>query len=565
MPAKTHSAVVYSYIRFSHPDQAKGDSVRRQTEAARDWCFKNGLHLDENTTLRDLGRSAYTGEHRKNPDRHALAVFLKLVESGKVPKGSYLIIENLDRLSREDERSALRLWMDLLDQGVNIVQLHPETVFRHEKSDMVDIMRAIIELSRGHSESARKSERNGAAWEKRRRHARANGEILTHRVPFWLKASGGKMRLIPERAAALKRIYQLAAGGYGTAGIVKRLHEEKVKPFGLSDHWSRTYVALILRDRRAVGELQPRRINGKPDGKPLANYYPAAVTEADWQAVRAVKAGRRYYPGRTGVHVNVFANLLRHARDGDTYYCCTRSNARYASHWRVLLNTASQDGRAPAQSFPYATFERAVLSMLREIDPQEILAVDDKPDEALVLAGRLAEVEGKIAELEAELLRGDVAALARVLRQLETEKRDLAGELAEARQSAAHPLSVAWGEAQTLAAALDSAPDPKDARLRLRAALRRIVKEVWILPVARGKDRICAVQVFFAEGDSRRDYLICNKPPRSDGRGKSKGGSWQAWSLAEVAGADTFDLRRPADVAELEAILRDADFSGEKA
>src|ERR1700693_1779651 len=122
--------IAYSYIRFSSPEQAKGDSIRRQTEAAREWCQRNGLCLEETTTLLDLGKSAYTGEHRKNPDRHALAGFLKLVEAGKVPRGSYLIIENLDRLSREHERDALRLWMDLLDHGVNIVQLHPETVFR---------------------------------------------------------------------------------------------------------------------------------------------------------------------------------------------------------------------------------------------------------------------------------------------------------------------------------------------------------------------------------------------------------------------------------------------------
>src|SRR6516164_5727831 len=96
------AAVAYSYVRFSHPDQAKGDSLRRQTEAAAAWCKKNGVSLDTATTFRDLGRSAYTGAHRTNPDRHALAAFLKLVESGKVPHGSYLVLENLDRLSREE-------------------------------------------------------------------------------------------------------------------------------------------------------------------------------------------------------------------------------------------------------------------------------------------------------------------------------------------------------------------------------------------------------------------------------------------------------------------------------
>ena len=30
----TTTATAYSYVRFSHPEQAKGDSLRRQTAAA---------------------------------------------------------------------------------------------------------------------------------------------------------------------------------------------------------------------------------------------------------------------------------------------------------------------------------------------------------------------------------------------------------------------------------------------------------------------------------------------------------------------------------------------------
>src|SRR5206468_12624942 len=104
---------------------AEGDSLRRQTEAAAEWCLKNDVRFDETVTLRDLGKSAYTGAHRKNPDRHALAAFLKLVESGKVPRGSYLVIEALDRLTREHIRPALTLLLNLIDQGIRVVQLRP--------------------------------------------------------------------------------------------------------------------------------------------------------------------------------------------------------------------------------------------------------------------------------------------------------------------------------------------------------------------------------------------------------------------------------------------------------
>src|SRR4051812_28631745 len=99
--------IAYSYVRFSSPEQAKGDSLRRQDDAAQEWCQRNNVRLDTSTSFRDLGKSAYLGEHRKNPDRHDLARFLKLVEDGKVPKGSFLIIENLDRLTREHIQPAL--------------------------------------------------------------------------------------------------------------------------------------------------------------------------------------------------------------------------------------------------------------------------------------------------------------------------------------------------------------------------------------------------------------------------------------------------------------------------
>jgi DNA invertase Pin-like site-specific DNA recombinase len=49
----------YSYVRFSSPAQALGDSLRRQVEKGRAYCAKHGLTLDE--SLRDEGLSGYHG------------------------------------------------------------------------------------------------------------------------------------------------------------------------------------------------------------------------------------------------------------------------------------------------------------------------------------------------------------------------------------------------------------------------------------------------------------------------------------------------------------------------
>ena len=147
------------------------------------------------------------------------------------------------------------------------------------------------------------------------------------------------------------------------------------------------------------------------------------------------------------------------------------------------------------------------------------------PDTVQVLSGELSRVEAKIAELEAELLNGDVAALAKVLREQEARKRDLAARLAEARHKAAHPLSEKWGQAHSLLAALDSAPDRPDALLRLRSALRAIIEDIRLLIVARGRKRLAAVQVWF-KADGCRNYLILHKPEHATGERRIKGGWW---------------------------------------
>jgi len=48
----------YSCVRFSTPAQAEGDSKRRQTSMTADYCARQGLTLDTELNLMDLGVSA---------------------------------------------------------------------------------------------------------------------------------------------------------------------------------------------------------------------------------------------------------------------------------------------------------------------------------------------------------------------------------------------------------------------------------------------------------------------------------------------------------------------------
>jgi DNA invertase Pin-like site-specific DNA recombinase len=561
---ETAAPLAFSYIRFSHPDQARGDSLRRQTDGrVEQFCQRHRLTLDTTLSLRDLGVSAFRGRHRS--DKHDLGKFLELVRRGRIPVGSYLIVENLDRLSREEERPALRLWMDLLDAGINIVQLEPETIFRHEKSDMLDIMRAIMELSRGHGESKRKSDLIGPAWREKKRLAAAEKTPLTKRVPGWLKLVDGQWEVKQEAARTVRHIYHLATAGYGIGVIVKRLNADHIPTLGRADFWAHSSVAKILSNRAVVGEYQPYTGRGgqrKPDGKPIPGYYPRVIEDEEWFAAQAAMASRRSKPGRPAKeHVNLFAHLLHDARSQGTLQLVDKGE-RASGH--ILVPYQGRQGVKGSQnvSFPLRTFEPAILKCLHEIDPREVMGQEDEgKDRTLELQGRLDAIEAREEEIKAKLRNPRLAgldALVDVLATIADEKKALTEQLREARQADALPLGDAWDECQTLIGALDAAPDPEDARLRLRAALRRIVEGIWCLFVARGALRVAAVQVWFADGATHRDYLILHRPA-VNGFGGRKEGGWWSRSLASAVEPGDLDLRNREHAADLERALLSLD------
>jgi DNA invertase Pin-like site-specific DNA recombinase len=146
----------YSYIRFSTPDQAKGDSLRRQTAAARAWVDRNNVELDTELNLRDLGISAFRGA---NKETGALGTFLRAVEDGVVAQGSWLLVENLDRISRENAWDASFTMQSIIRAGITVVDLsdngrpyNTETL----RNDPTAIIVMVMMFARGNNESVTK-------------------------------------------------------------------------------------------------------------------------------------------------------------------------------------------------------------------------------------------------------------------------------------------------------------------------------------------------------------------------------------------------------------------------
>ena len=143
----------YSYIRFSTPEQAAGDSLRRQLDASKKYCSENNLSLDTRLILRDEGVSAYKGRNK----REALGEFLRLAQRGDIPSGSVLLVENLDRISREKPRKALRTLEAIVESGIEVVTLFDKRRHTVETlDDFMGLLASLVIMSRANEESATK-------------------------------------------------------------------------------------------------------------------------------------------------------------------------------------------------------------------------------------------------------------------------------------------------------------------------------------------------------------------------------------------------------------------------
>ena len=107
MSASDHQPKAYSYLRFSTPEQMRGDSYRRQTEMAERYAAKHGLTLDRELRMADEGISAFRA---KNVRQGALGRFLRAIDDELVPEGSFLLVENLDRVSRASPWDAMPIF-----------------------------------------------------------------------------------------------------------------------------------------------------------------------------------------------------------------------------------------------------------------------------------------------------------------------------------------------------------------------------------------------------------------------------------------------------------------------
>jgi len=471
---RTQTRIAYSYIRFSTPKQRLGNSRRRQLEQAEQYCKENNLALDTTLKMTDDGISAFKGD---NLLRGRLGEFMRLVDEKKVRPGSVLIVENIDRLTRQNVLDAQELFISIINRGIAIVTLTDRQVYSREliNENPFLLYTSLGSMMLANEESRKKSIRVRDAVQVRYAKAKKGKKLKGH-TPPWCEFRDEQFSPLPDRVETIRRIFDDYKRGLGAMLIAKKLNVEKVPPMGrTTKDWYKKSIRDLLMDKRVIGHAEHLNVQ---------DYYPRIISDELFYATQATRQKRKRFKGRASKNVgNLFSGLVRCGACGAASTMVRTHKPDYCYDYLVCENARTGRG-CKYKSFPYPNVEASFLELINKGHVRTFVAGDEgKPanTELEMVIGQLAEIESQIAKFERafEDEPNPPKGLLQRLKQLEIQHSAL--EMQRERISTEQHLpSVITDADLDVVQELRHKIKQENVRLRIREYLRRAVDEILL-------------------------------------------------------------------------------------
>ena len=157
---------------------------------AQDWCAKNDYRLDPKLSFVDKGLSGWKGDNAKRGD---LGKILAMQEAGLLNHVDVLLIENLDRFSRQTPRRAFKLFDQLLENGLPIQILdrsYPMLSLKLLEEEPRWLRVVLDDMERAYDESKRKSDLVLDGKKRAAEKASRKETVYTRQAPAWIGSIG---------------------------------------------------------------------------------------------------------------------------------------------------------------------------------------------------------------------------------------------------------------------------------------------------------------------------------------------------------------------------------------
>jgi DNA invertase Pin-like site-specific DNA recombinase len=295
------------------------------------WCQQHGYRLDDQLNLSDAGRSAYKGKHLSHGH---LGRFLELAEAGQLGDSPLLIIEAIDRLSRQEPMRALqRVVFALVDAGVRIAALEDNRIYDRESLQGDALVMLVLRCKAAHEYSQRLSRRVRDSWAATKQAMRDGTESGRGpnggKAPFWLDFDPTTRRWeLNDRAEDVRLIFD-ELQHHGLTLVAQTLNARgSLSPGGKP--WAHYSVRKVAIDPAVYGALRlgiydhaearaahHRWLKAKadaaakgqrfrepepqvPDVELIPDHYPPAIDQAAFDRVAAALTRRGASKGTAG-------------------------------------------------------------------------------------------------------------------------------------------------------------------------------------------------------------------------------------------------------------------------
>lgn len=429
----------YAYIRYSRAVQQTGDSENRQLTALD--LFETSIGTPIAEVVYDKGKSAFRGDNARSGNFKEM---LDRMESGAIRKGDYLVVESIDRITRQRVLDGVELLQGILKKGINIYTTVDKKTYSYNdpSRDFENLLMISLIAKRANEESETKSDRLLSVWKTRKARA-ANGEVIIKKgksIPYGLRVANDKFVIHEEEQKEIKKLFELLLKfGMNTALI--KINETSNKK------WSNGSLNKIIKNKTVIGCMATHRIEYTQEGKArkiltgyIENYYPNIIKPSLFYKVIDVMSNRKqknWSGRRTEQDFNIFKHCIfcsecggklyydhRGSRYKDKIYpffkcdnariqkhICTVDNIRFEYVFGSLLECINMANRL-ANDFPNdykGISTQAILlnsrveNLLASSDTSQDIEFEEKQNELISCRTKLSSLNAILSEADFKL------------------------------------------------------------------------------------------------------------------------------------------------------------------
>lgn len=304
----------YAYVRWSTAEQGEAgrDSQTRQTTPLEAFTKATGVPVVQ--TVIDNGVSAFRGANARTGQLKGL---LDRVESGEIEHGDYIIVESIDRLTRQRLQDSVDLIQSILKKGVRLHTVFDNKTYSYDdpNRDLETLILVGVIAKRAHEESDTKSRRLKSSWLNKRNAAETS--IIRKQCPYGFRYDEKTTNFIihEEEAKEIRHIFELLKS-MGILESIKRVNTYSKR------RWTRKHIDELIKTKSPIGVLCLSRRkedgNGRIIDRYVPGYFPKIIEDIEFDAaVSAIK--NRFNERKSGRRTINNYNIFRHCIQCETH------------------------------------------------------------------------------------------------------------------------------------------------------------------------------------------------------------------------------------------------------